>query len=80
MMTRLAIITVVRANGYANEIFFSIFFFQLAKQVGNSTANRRPINLASTGPLVSEMFEECGRRTPTDDGAYLYYKLTHEPG
>ena len=25
-------------------------------------------------------FEECGRRTPTDDGAYLYYKLTHEPG
>ena len=34
MMTRLAIITVVRANGYANEIFFSIFF-QLAKQVGN---------------------------------------------
>ena len=38
-------------------------------------------NLASTGPVVSEekMFEECGRRTTTDDRACLYYKLTHEP-
>ena len=34
MMTRLVIIVVVRANGYANEIFFSIIF-QLTKLVGN---------------------------------------------
>ena len=37
-------------------------------------------NLTLIGQAVSEekMFKECGRRR-TDNGAYLYYKLTHEP-
>ena len=38
-------------------------------------------NLASTGPVVSEkkMFKECEQWQQTDNGAYLYYKLTYEP-
>ena len=27
--------------------------------------------------IETKMFEGCGRRT--DDGAYLYYKLSHDP-
>ena len=40
---------------------------------------RLHLKLALIGPAVSEerMFEKCGRRT--DDGAWLYYKHTHEP-
>ena len=46
------------------------------------------IKLALIGRAVSEkkMFEHCGRRTdddrrrtPTDAGSWLYYKLTYEP-